>query len=638
MGMAAMAEWWERLLTLGRSPEALMATAQRVAARGRLEEAVRLARRATQRAPQDAKRQHALGDLLYKSGQKVLAAEAYAAAISADLSYAPAYRAFIAVRQEEHQLDQARQFLCSRASLAGQDPTPLNYVGVVDYLSGRVEDAVRRWQSIVQDHPIFAPAHSNLGVALQHQGKSDQALLEYKLSIELDPRGAIGAYNNVAEIYMNRGDLESAIQYFTLATELDPESAAVPLGNLGSCYAALGRREEALQAFEASLRKTPGMTNQDVRMEVLTALAKLYLELQRPAEARTACEAALQRSPRSVDALATLGQIQFQLGAYAEAIESFRKALSVNPMTLRNLMVHRQLALAYYKLGHFDKAAAEYNRANAWHPDRIFGPQRLSAEGTSPEQVVADCRAKLAEAPHDPRLHQEAAEALFQMGCLEEAIEEYRAALEGAPDDLELLCRLGTVYYADDQHLPAVNCFSRAAERNPLYAPAHLGLGLLHLLRGSLDAAIQKFNWAITLDPESAEAYNLMGNAYRQKGDLEQAAAAYRRAVELQPTYAQAHNNLGLTYLEVNRPEEAIARFRQTLLIFPDYVPALCNLGKAHLALGDTGQARLAWREALAINPHNPVAQGLLAETPGDEGESAPGAAAERGVSHDRAE
>lgn len=615
------------LRTFGRSPEAIMATAQRMAERGRVEEAVRLARLAAQRDPRAPKVHFALGELLYRSGQKIQAAEAYAAAISADPSFASAYRAYIAVRQEERQLEQARRFLSSVAAQAESDPTPLNYVGVVDYLSGRPEEAVKLWQSIIQRHPSFAPAHSNLGAALQHQGKTDQALLEYKLSIELDPRGSIGAYNNVGEIYLSRGELEEAIQYFLLAVQFDPESAAVPLANLGSCYTCLGRREEAVSAYEESLRRTPGMTNQDVRMEVLIALAKLHLELHRLDEAEKACQSALQRSPRSVDALATLGQVLFHKGDYEEAIEVFRKALAINPMTLRNLMVHRLLALAYYKMGHFDKAAAEYSRANAWHPDSIFGTQSMSGE-TSPEQVVAACRSKLGENPNDVGLHVQAAEALFQMGCLEEAIKEYRAALDLVPDDLEILCRLGTVYYADDQHLPAVTCFSRAAERNPLYAPAHLGLGLIHLLRGSFDAAIQKFNWAITIDPQSSEAHNLLGNAYRQKGDLDQAVVAYRQAIALQPRYAQAHNNLGLTYLELGRPKEAIEQFREALKVFGDYVPALCNLGRAHLALGERDKARAAWREALTINPHNPVAQNLLASatetaagaTPGEGG------------------
>lgn len=605
-------EDWVR--TLGRPPEALAGAARRLAGRGRLEDAVRLARQAALRQPADPVLHFALGELLYRSGQKVQAAEAFAASITADPSYAPAYRSYIAVRQEERQLEQARRFLELIALQAEPDPTPRNYVGVVDYLSGRPEEAVRAWQSIVQASPAFAPAHSNLGAAHQHQGKTDQALLEYKLALELDPRGSIGAYNNVGEIYMNRGELEEAVQYFRLAAEFDPESSAVPLANLGSCYTCLGRCEEAVQAYEESLRKTPGMTNQDVRMEVLTALAKLYLELQRLDEAETACRAALGRSPRSTDALVALGQIRFHQGDYEAAIETFRQALSVNPMTLRNLMIHRLLALAYYKLGHFDKAAAEYSRANTWHPDRIFGTRTISG-GTSPEQVVANCRTRLGDEPDDPELHKKAAEALFQMGCLEEAVTEYRAALEGSPDDLELLCRLGTVYYANDQYLPAVTCFSRAAERDPLYAPAHLGMGLIHLLRGSVDAAIQKFNWAITIDPQSAEANNLLGNAYRQKGELEKAVEAYRQAITLQPSYAQAQNNLGLTQLELGRAKEATEQFREALKVFPDYVPALCNLGRAHLALGQADEAKGAWRAALAINPHNPVAQNLLAAT-----------------------
>lgn len=625
--VAGCAQW---LQVVGRSPDALLSAAERLADRGHLDEAVKLARRAIMRRPGDARLQNALGHLLYRAGDKVMAAEAHAAAITADPSCAPAYRAYIAVCQEEKRLEAARRVLQDLAVQAPSNPNPRNYLGVIDYLMGRPADALTTWQGIVHDHPGYAQAHSNLGTVLHEQGKNDQALLEFKLAIELDPRGSIGPYNNVAEIYMSRGELTQAIEYLSLAVELDPDASAVPYANLGHCYAALGRREEALRAYEASLGKTPGITSHDVRMEVLTAVAKLYLEAHRLAEARGACLEALHRSPRSVDVLSTLGEVYFREGRYELAIDCFRQALAANPMTLRNLAVHRLLSLAYYKLGHFDKAAAEYKRANAWHPDRIFGTRGMDDEAGSAEQVVARCRALIAAQPGDPALYKTAAEALFQMGCLKEAIEEYRAALELDPEDLDLLCRLGTVYYADDQGLPAVICFSRAAERNPGYAPAHLGLGLIHLLRGSVDAAIQKFQWAITIDPASAEAYNFLGNAYRQKGQPEEAWKAYRKAVDLQPTYAQAHNNLGLISLELGRPEEATRSFREALSIFPDYVPALCNLGKAQLALGKAGEARSAWRQALAINPNDPVAQSLLGEVaageeePGDQGGGRP--------------
>lgn len=614
MGKAVGIQLWQRLKTLGRSPEALLAAAQRRSAMGRGDEAIRLARRAISRRPEDARLRKAWGDLLVRHGRKALAAEAYAAAITLNPDRVAAYRAYVALRREEGRLDQAQRFLTAVAAQAETSPLPLNYLGAVAYFAGRTEEAVRLWESVAERHPDFAPAHANLGWALQQQGKAEQALLQYKLAIELDPRGATGAYNNLGELYLSRGELETAIESFRLAAELNPEEAAVPLANLGYCLACLGRREEAVQAYEESLKKSPGLATQDVLMEVLTGLARLYLELHRLPEAQAAAEAALARFPRSADALAVLGRIHFQKGEHERAIALFRQAMAINPMTLRNLVLHRLMALAYYRMGHFDKATAEYKRANAWHPDGPFGPvQTAGGEEGSPEQVVADCRAKLMLCPDDAALRRQAAEALFQMGCLEEAVQEYRAALAASHDDPELLCRLGTVYYAGEEYLAASSCFTRAAELNPAYVPAHLGLGLLHLARGSVEAAIQKFRWTTSLDPGSAEAYNLLGNALRQKGDLGQAAAAYRQAIARRPGYAQAHNNLGLTYLELERPREAIEQFRAALRVFPDYVPALCQLGRAHLALGNAAEARAIWSQALAINPHNPVAQRLLA-------------------------
>jgi tetratricopeptide (TPR) repeat protein len=376
----------------------------------------------------------------------------------------PAFRKYLNAIRAAQRVNEAEVELRRLISEYPENPNPRNYWAVMLHLEGRVAVAQRVWQEVIATWPKYAPAHSNLGYAYQLEGKLDQAVLEYKLAIELEPDNSIAAYNNLADIYMGRGDFSNAIQHLEIATRLEGY-LSIPYATLGHCYAAQGRIEAAIASYQRSLECEPGVTTNDTRMEVLNSLAKLYLGQHQAERAKECCQQALSRSVNNPDALTTLGQAYFQLGEYPLAVEMFRQALSVSPMSLRNLLVHKHLALTYYKMGHFDRAAAEYKHANSWYPDRFFGSNApfAGADGRKvAEELVARCKADLLTKPDDPELHSQAGDGYLHLACLDDAISEYRAAVALRGDDPQLLCCLGIAYYTNDQGLMAVQCFTRA--------------------------------------------------------------------------------------------------------------------------------------------------------------------------------
>ena len=116
----------------------------------------------------------------------------------------------------------------------------------------------------------------------------------------------------------------------------------------------------------------------------------------------------------------------------------------------------------------------------------------------------------------------------------------------------------------------AIAEYRKALEIQPDYAHAHYRLGIALKDKGQLDEAIAEFRKALQIQPDDAAAHNNLGFALQDKGQLDEAIAEYRKAVQIQPDDADAHDNLGVVLQDKGQLDEAIAEFRKALQIRPD--------------------------------------------------------------------
>jgi Tfp pilus assembly protein PilF len=106
----------------------------------------------------------------------------------------------------------------------------------------------------------------------------------------------------------------------------------------------------------------------------------------------------------------------------------------------------------------------------------------------------------------------------------------------------------------------AIDNYRKALEIKPDYAEAHDKLGLALAERGQIDEAIAHFRKALEIKPDFTEAHNDLGLALIKCGRVEEAIAQYRRALEIKPDFAEAHINLGSALAARGRADEAIAK------------------------------------------------------------------------------
>jgi len=95
----------------------------------------------------------------------------------------------------------------------------------------------------------------------------------------------------------------------------------------------------------------------------------------------------------------------------------------------------------------------------------------------------------------------------------------------------------GTAYYHKGMYDEAIAEFKKAIEIDPEFAEGYTNLGSAYAAKGMFDEAIAEFKKAIEINPNDAMAHNNLGGAYCRKGMYDEAVAEYERTLAINPNY-----------------------------------------------------------------------------------------------------
>jgi len=173
---------------------------------------------------------------------------------------------------------------------------------------------------------------------------------------------------------------------------------------------------------------------------------------------------------------------------------------------------------------------------------------------------------------------------LLDLGQAAEAEKVFLQALAitslGSTDKALLLNNLGNTLTTQGRLEEAVTQYKKAINLKADHVKAYANLGSALSSLGKVDEAIQCYETAIAYRPDYSDAYNALGAAYFSQRKLNEAIAAYKKATSLNPSFAYAHNNLGVALRELGHLHfETVTRsFQQALLFKPEFAEAFHNL------------------------------------------------------------
>lgn len=153
------------------------------------------------------------------------------------------------------------------------------------------------------------------------------------------------------------------------------------------------------------------------------------------------------------------------------------------------------------------------------------------------------------KAPASVRAHLGLGIGLSQEGRIEEAIREYKKALQLNPKVGEAYLNLSYAYLNLGRLEEAIDASKRAIVLQPkLASAAHNNLGLAYFEQGLLDEAQEEFQHAISLKLGNDAPYYNLGLIYDREGDIDQAISNMERAIDYNPDYFLAWEALSRLY------------------------------------------------------------------------------------------
>ena len=328
-------------------------------------------------------------------------------------------------------------------------------------------------------------------------------------------------------------------------------------------------------------------------------------------------------------------------GIYKAAIAACKKAIEINPDLT---YAHYNLGFAYREEGKDKLAAKEfalYNKLLKQEGEYIEIPEKSTLDDINKYIILGD--------------------NYFKEGKLDEAISEYKKALEIKPRD-DILNKLSQVYrkkrlagktedksaiteqlttlenskgveiplnpplekgerggfagFADEKILDGMPGVIRSDKIIQETSVDDLSItGDEYYDKGMLDEAIEEFKEVLEIDPDDAETCYNLGNAYVDKEMFDEAISAYKKVIELNPGFIDAYVNLGTVYLDRGLTDDAIALYQQGAKLNPDDAYLCYYLGEAYCDKQRYKKAIIKFEKAVSINPMDAEIQYRLAET-----------------------
>lgn len=311
----------------------------------------------------------------------------------------------------------------------------------------------------------------------EQAGHIDEAIRKYEEIVRLNPTQAY-AYNDLGRLYYQSGRLRDAIQPLKRACQLNPKLQP-PHALLGFVLFQLDDFAGARREFKIASHLDPSDSN------VKLFLARSLVELQDFTPAVEILTRLQREDPKNTEALYTLG------GVYS--ILAYRTLSQIQTADPNSYLIEVLLGRFSETKQIYPDAADHYKRA-------------------------------IERAPDVPDLYYRYAHALWAMGDSENALIQYRHALDRNPYDYRAEWESARILLPDNPQ-EALRLATLALELKPDVADALTIRGRAWLALQRPQEAIEDFKKAISANPGDAANHFQLARAYHQAGMTQESQA-----------------------------------------------------------------------------------------------------------------
>lgn len=286
---------------------------------------------------------------------------------------------------------------------------------------GDWQQAEQTWRIVLKLTNDDARAWTNLGVVLNRQDKTDEALEAWKQAVTLDPKLA-GAHFNIGLTLVRKGEYAGAITPLRQALALEPNNDGA---RRALAIALVGREkyQEASREIAQLLFHSPEDT------ALLELAAKSFMQQRRYHEAATVLQRRLRLPNTTAFLWSQYGDALDGAGRTPEALEAYRKAVEVDP---ESTITRYGLGYLHWKLYQYDDAERELLevlRRSPNDPRASFTLGDLYLTRGDAQRALPLLETAQASYPNEFDTRFALGRALVLTGKLKEGVEELRIAV-----------------------------------------------------------------------------------------------------------------------------------------------------------------------------------------------------------------
>lgn len=220
---------------------------------------------------------------------------------------------------------------------------------------------------------------------------------------------------------------------------------------------------------------------------------------------------------------------------YQEAIEAFSEVINALKPDLAETYFQR--GLIYHRLGDYEQAVADYNKAIESNPELVGAYRKLAHvyyELGDYEQSIANCNRVIELAPDDTEAYVMRGIGYYSSGDSEQAFQDFDTYLETDPNPARAYNNVAwaLAYTLDTNYEQALEFALRSVELDS-YSYNQDTLALVYYKLEQYEKALEHYSIALSLNNENLTSYKGRGDVYLALGNKEAALTDYQTYLTL---------------------------------------------------------------------------------------------------------
>ncbi|MEK7989548.1 MAG: tetratricopeptide repeat protein [Thiotrichaceae bacterium] len=384
-------------------------------------------------------------------------------------------------------------------------------IGIQHHQAGRLAEAQKIYQQVLQQNPKSSDAVHLLGVLAHQANQHEQAAQLIQQAIELNPKAA-DYYCNLANVYRAQQQYDEAITTYRHAIKLNPKHIQA-WGNLGNVYRELENNAQAIQCYKKVLRYKP---NNPVAYNNIGGAYKADDDYT---QAETFYRKALTIQPNYADAHHNLSIMLRSQDKLEQALKHCEIALKLNPDLLQ----------AYVNLAEIYEQKQEF------------------------ENALQTLKHVLQRNPTYATAYFQIGKLMYEKDQYDDALDAYHEAIRLDPNNAEAFSNAGSIYKERGEYETAREYFEKSLTIKPQLYEVRNNLGSTLLELGLLEEAYQQYQATLMQQPDNAKLYNNMSVLLRAMGQIDEALQYCDKGIKLNPDFADTHLSKSMCCLTSRR-------------------------------------------------------------------------------------